>query len=714
MKIVESAAESGKKMNRLIREKSPYLLQHAGNPVDWHPWGAEAFQRAVEEDKPIFLSVGYSTCYWCHVMEREVFENVEIAATMNDYFVNIKVDREERPDIDRVYMAAVQAMNGNGGWPMSVFLTPDLKPFFGATYIPPTSRYGRIGFPELAERIHELWLTKKEEILRSGEELIAFLRKRESDDLTGTVRKEWLSLGLTQFARQYDSSFGGFGDAPKFPRPPALDFLLHYHSRVKDVQSLDMAVTTLRKMAEGGVYDHLGGGFHRYSVDKEWRVPHFEKMLYDQAQLVRAYLTAYQITGNEFLSDVARNILRYVTQNLTDRNGGFYSAEDAESAVDRLHPSEKVEGEYYLWRREEILEALGEEEGEIACYRFGVREGGNTFSDTHAVFGTKNVLFVAHSLEETAAKFALSVDQIRSSIESGKQRLRELRETRPRPHLDDKIIVSWNGLMISAFARAYQILQEPEYLNAAERAAGFIMEYLYIRSGKSARLLRRFRDGEARFEAHLVDYAFLSAGLIDLYEASFDTTWLHHAIDLTRRQIDLFYDEEKGGFWDTSGEDESILIRTKEHYDGAEPTGNSIAIANLLKLSEITANTDWRAMAEKSLTFFGSRMGQVPFAMPEMLIGADCFLTKQKHIVIAGGRQDPDTSILLREVHRRYTPNRIVLLADGGAGQEYLSSLNPFYRNIVMQDGKAAAYVCEDYVCKLPVTDAAALADQLG
>lgn len=701
----------GRTPNRLIREKSPYLLQHAFNPVDWYPWGEEAFEEARKDNKPIFLSIGYSTCYWCHVMEREVFENPNIARMMNEFFVNIKVDREERPDVDRVYMAAVQAMTGSGGWPMSVFLTPDLKPFFAATYIPPITQNGRMGFPELANRIHDLWLTQRDNIVQSSNELTSYLQRRAETGQVSPVGKELLTIGYVQFLQQYDTINGGFGGAPKFPRPVVFNFLLRYYARTGERSALEMTLTTLRMMAGGGMYDHLGGGFHRYSVDAVWRVPHFEKMLYDQAQLVNAYLEAYQITHDGFFAQVVREVLEYVLREMTEQEGGFYSAEDAESTVNPDRSQEKAEGAFYLWRKAEIEEILGKERGMIVNFYFGVEESGNTLYDPHGVFGDKNVLYIAHSLEETAEKFGKSIDEVRTIIDECKQRLFEVRETRPKPHLDDKIITSWNGLMISAFARAYQVLGDSRYLDAAEHAARFVTSTLYDES--SRQLFRRFRDGEVRFDAHLEDYAFLVAGLLDLYEANFDVHWLQRAITLTEEQINRFYDGKDGGFWDTSGKDVSILIRTKEDYDGAEPTGNSIAVLNVLRIAHITENREWKKMAEKTLAFFSGRLKQIPHALPQMLVAVDFHLTKPKQIIIAGKKKSEDTVTLLHEVHGRYLPNRILLLADGAEGQGVLSSYNGFFESIVMRDGKATAYVCEDYVCALPVAEAGALSEQL-
>ncbi len=697
MAFIARQRRQGKKPNRLIREKSPYLLQHAFNPVDWYPWGQEAFQRARKENKPIFLSIGYSTCYWCHVMEREVFEDEEIAALMNEYFVNIKVDREERPDVDRVYMTALLALTGSGGWPMSMFLTPDLKPFYGATYIPPER------FRSLIERIHQLWITEPEKILTSSERLTEFLKQRAVVSGRHVALNETiLTKGFEAFHEQYDEQYGGFGVKPKFPRPATFYFLLRYSHRFNEPRALHMTLSTLRRMAQSGIYDHLGGGFHRYAVDRAWRVPHFEKMLYDQAQLVCAYLEAYQITHDEFYASVARDILRYVRQHLTSENGGFYSAEDAESALDPSHPEEKREGAFYVWTHDEIERLLGKERAAIFNYYYGVQPDGNVPEDPHGAFVGKNILYVAHTVEDVAKRFHKSKQEIEKLLAEARTRLLAARQQRPRPHLDDKILVSWNGLMISALARAYQVLGEPAYLQAAKKATTFILTTLY--DSKTGRLLRRYRAGEARFDAHLEDYAFLVMALLDLYEADLDIRWLEQAVQLTERQIRLFSDRKEGGFFDTVPSD-TLLVRTKEDYDGAEPSGNSIAALNLLRLSEMLNHQQWRRMAETTLMLFSERLEQHPPSLPQMLVALDFYLDKPKQIIIAGKPEGADTRRLLRVMYERYLPNKVLLLADGGAGQEYLSQRIPFLKQVKMIDGKATAYICQNYACQLPTTD---------
>jgi uncharacterized protein len=696
--------------NRLIHEKSPYLLQHAYNPVDWYSWGEEAFQKAKEEDKPIFLSIGYSTCYWCHVMEREVFEIGAIAKEMNRIFVNIKVDREERPDVDRVYMTALQSMTGSGGWPMSMFLTSDLKPFYGATYIPPKAKYGMSGFEELISQLEKAWKEKRNEINEAGDRIIDFIKETSESKKTDIVLNEAvLQKGAEQFKNGFDDEYGGFGEAPKFPRPPGLNFLMRYASAPLTLRrgvgeegeaklggevGLRMLIRTLLQMARGGMYDHLGGGFHRYSVDRYWRVPHFEKMLYDQAQLTVNYTETYQVTGDKYFGDIAKDVLNYVKTKMTSPEGGFYSAEDAESALSSEDPHEKEEGAYYVWEKKEIDELLGDD-AEIFNYYFGVSEYGNApqGSDPHSVFAEKNILYIAHSISETSNKFERSTDEVNRIIEAGKKKLFDVREKRPLPHLDDKILTSWNGLMISAFAKAYQAFGKPDYLESAKHAAEYVCNNLYDAS--SGTLLRRFRDGEAKFDGNLDDYSFFTQALIDLYESGFEENYLKIAEKLTGTVINDFYDIEKSGFFDTTGKDASILVRTKEDYDSAEPTGNSVAIMNLLRLSYILEKNDWFDMADRSLHFFSDKITRMPYAMPQMLCTLDYFLHKPKQIVIAGN--DNITQEMIREIHKRYLPGKILIhVKEGEAGITFASK-------IIQPGGKTKAYVCENFTCRLPV-----------
>ena len=699
--------------NRLIHEKSPYLLQHAHNPVDWYPWGEAAFEKARRENKPIFLSVGYSTCHWCHVMERESFENEEIAALLNKHFVSIKVDREERPDVDRVYMTYVQASTGGGGWPMSVWMTPDLKPFMGGTYFPPDDRWGRPGFKNVLLRIAEAWEDDRDRIIASSEAVLEHLRQATSvtDETAGEMERSLLDRTYEQIKALYDPQQGGFGGAPKFPRPSAPNFMLRYYARTGVEDARDMTLFTLRKMAQGGMHDHLGGGFHRYSVDARWHVPHFEKMLYDQGQLVCTYLDAYQITRDPFFADVARDILDYVRRDMTGEDAQFYSAEDADSPRPE-NPEEHAEGAFYVWEDTEIARILGAESAEVFGFVYGVEPGGNVRDDPQGEFRSGNVLIVSHTLDEAATHFGKSEDEIQALLTQARQRLFDVRAGRPRPPLDDKTITAWNGLMISGFARAYQVLENERDLSAAKGAADFILTHLY--DEKRGALLRRYRKGEAAIDGYLDDYAFLIQGLLDLYEACFDVAYLTWAITLQKRQDALFWDDQAGGYFSTSGRDDTILLRMKESYDGAEPSPNSVGVLNLLRLAQMTDDNEFRHKAEATLAAFSSTVKRAPHAMPQMMAAFDFHLTKAMQIIIAGTPGAPDTRAMLSVIHAHFIPNKILLLADGAVGQAELAAGLPFVRDLVPLEGKATAYVCENYACKLPSSDVKTLATLLG
>jgi uncharacterized protein YyaL (SSP411 family) len=684
--VVMAGDTTSRKPNRLIHEKSPYLLQHAYNPVDWYPWGEEAFARARKEDKPIFLSIGYSTCHWCHVMERESFENEDIAAVMNQYFVCIKVDREERPDIDKVYMTAVQATTGSGGWPMSVWLTPELKPFFCGTYFPPDSRYGRPGFKDLLQRVHDVWEGNHDGVLAQAGKIVETINQYSSIGTNGSPNLPLddtpLSAGFDQFRTSYDAVHGGFSMAPKFPRPVALNFLFRYQARTNEVTAREMALHTLRAMGEGGLFDQLGGGFHRYSVDQKWLVSHFEKMLYDQAQLVSSYIDAYQITHDPFYAEIARRTCDYVLRDMTSPEGGFYSAEDADS--------EGVEGKFYVWTRDEIDKIIGDKDkAEIFCRYYGVEADGNW---EHG----NNVLHVALTLAETAKQFHKSEKEIAAVLDGGRAKLFAAREKRVRPHRDEKTLTAWNGLMISAFARAAQVLDEPKYSAAAEHAAHYM-------------LTNRLKDGKltrtATVPAMVEDYAFFSNGLVNLYEADFDPQWLGKATELADAMLAQFYDAKAGGFYQTDGRDPSVIVRSKEDYDGAEPSGNSMATLLLLRLAQFTDRADYRNAAEKTLQLFSGHLGQAPRVVPQMLCALDFYLSQPKQIVVAGKADAADTRAMLRTLHERYLPNAIVILAEGGESQMALVKLLPFLETIKPKDGKTTAYVCVNYACQLPTSD---------
>ncbi len=698
--------------NHLGGETSPYLLQHAHNPVDWYPWGEEAFAKARREDKPIFLSIGYSTCHWCHVMAHESFENPAIAKILNQHFVCIKVDREERPDVDRVYMAFVQATTGGGGWPMTVWLTPDLKPFVGGTYFPPQQ------LTATANKIAEAWKTDRAEIVASSDRVVAALRKyaQRGADSRSALGSGIREKAFRQIAASFDDKLGGFGSAPKFPRPVTFDFLYRLYADDPDSQeakrALKMTLFTLRRMAAGGIHDQLGGGFHRYSVDQFWHVPHFEKMLYDQAQLAEAYLTAFQITREPLFEKTARDILDYVRRDMTDPAGGFYAAEDADSQV-ADDDSKHAEGAFYVWTADEIEHVLGAERAQPFDYRFGVEPGGNapTGSDPRGELTGKNVLVERHSIAETAQKFGLTADEVERSITESRTLLFAAREKRPRPHRDDKIVTAWNGLMISAFARAAQVLDDPGYGAAATRAATFVHEALCRKDGRT--LLRSYRGSASAVEGFADDYAFLIRGLYDLYEARFEPRWIEWATTLQARQDELFWDAAGAGYFTTTGRDANILLRSKEDYDGAEPAPSSVAALNLLRLAQMLERPDWRGRAASTLRAFSPRLEQAPSAMPQMLVALDWLRAKPKQVVVAGKADAPDTRALLREIHRRFLPDTVVLLADGGAGQRFLAAHVELLKAVTPIDGAAAAYVCENYVCKRPTIDPVVLSQLL-
>ena len=674
--------------NRLAGEKSPYLLQHAHNPVDWYPWGEEAFARARTENKPIFLSIGYSTCHWCHVMERESFENEQIAALLNRDFVSIKVDREERPDVDRIYMTFVQATTGGGGWPMSVWLTPQLQPFFGGTYFPPENRWGHPGFGSILTQLASAWASDRERILESAHGIVEQLRQHVAVEPAHSgipFDAATLDSGFAIFRRTFDSRLGGFGGAPKFPRPSVFNFLLRYHARTKNAEARDMVLLTLREMARGGMHDQLGGGFHRYSVDDRWFVPHFEKMLYDQAQLAVSYVEAFQLTRDPQFANVARRIFDYVLRDMTDPAGGFYSAEDADSVIDPAHPDLKGEGAFYIWSADEIRSIAGAD-AEPFMRRYGVRENGNVDHDPHGEFTGKNILYQAEPAEDAAA------------VARAEDALLAARATRIRPHLDDKILTSWNGLMISAFALGGAVLEEPRYADAARRAAEFVITHMH--DPATGILLRRYRAGEAAIPGFLDDYALFAQSLIDLYEAQFDLAHLRLAVALTAKMRELFEDPA-GGFFSTAAGDSSLVLRVKEDYDGAEPSGNSVAAMNLLRLERMTSQPEFLRSAERAFGAFGTRLSHAPVAIPQMLAACEFALGEPREIVFAGG----DISPLLREFRAHFVPNRVVLLADPA-----LAAWVPGIESMTARNG-GSVYVCRNYACQLPVSTPAELAE---
>jgi uncharacterized protein len=730
-RVLDAADE--KYTNRLIHEKSPYLLQHTHNPVDWYPWGEEAFGKARKENKPIFLSVGYSTCHWCHVMERESFEDPATAKLMNDNFVNIKVDREQRPDIDAVYMTFVQATTGSGGWPMNVWLTPELKPFFGGTYFSPEDKWGQPGLTKVLTKIAEAWKTDREHIIASSDKILRTLQDVTAapasvEKLSDAVRNK----GYEQFASQFDAKFGGFGRAPKFPRPVTLNFLFELSGADPDSKmgrhALEIATFTLRKMAEGGIHDHIGGGFHRYSTDQFWHVPHFEKMLYDQAQLATAYLDAFQITHDPLFEQTARDILDYVRRDMTDKEGGFYSAEDADSLIpiaavyDRREESTDIgahraplqknaEGAFYVWSKDEVDRVLGAERARVFDYHYGVEPKGNVQEDLQAEFKNKNILIQRHDLTDTANKFGLTKEKTEQLLAKSRKVLFDARAKRPRPHLDDKIVTAWNGLMISAFAHAYQVLGDGRYLETANRAADFLEQKLYDPNGQA--LVRSYRQGASDVNGFASDYAFVVQGLLDLYEASFDVRRIGMAMKLQHRQDELFRDAKEGGYFMTSGTDATVLLRMKQTDDMAEPSENSVTALNLLRIGYMLDQSEARQHAEKTLQAFAKQLENAPSSMPQTLVALGWARSKPKQIVIAGKIADVQTKAMLSEVHRHFVPHEVLILADGDAGQQFFADRVEFMKSVSKIDNQPTAYVCENFVCQLPTSNLRTLAGLL-
>lgn len=741
-----SSTSNKKDSNRLASEHSPYLLQHAHNPVNWYPWGEEAFQEARRRDVPIFLSIGYSTCHWCHVMEVESFEDEEVAKLLNDWFVSIKVDREERPDVDKVYMTYVQALYGGGGWPLSAFLSPDLKPLMGGTYFPPEDKYGRPGFKTILRKVKEAWDNKRDMLVKSGSFAIeqlseALSTKASLDKLPDDLPQQALNLCAEQLSESYDPVNGGFGSAPKFPRPVEIQLMLYHSKKIEESGKSDkanegfqMVYFTLRCMARGGMHDHIGGGFHRYSVDEYWHVPHFEKMLYDQGQLVNVYLDAFSITKDCQYSSIARDILDYLRRDMVGPQGEIFSAEDADSA-EAEGATRKKEGEFYVWTSKEIDDLLGEH-ATLFKEHYYVKPTGNCDlsrrSDPQNEFKGKNVLIERNSSEALAKKHGLSVEQYFEILGMCRKKLFDVRSKRPRPHLDDKVIVSWNGLTISAFARASKILQgEPqglkhyfpvsgcdpkEYLEVAEKAASFVRKNLY--NEETHRLEHSFRNGPSKAPGFLDDYAFLISGLLDLYECGGGTHWLEWAAELQDTQDQVFMDKEGGGYFNTAGEDPSVLLRVKEDHDGAEPSGNSVAAINLVRLSSIFSDTrsdNYRQNAERLLATFETRLKEMPMAVPLMCCAADMLAVAplREQILLVGPKTSPHFDPMLVASHAAYDPNKTVIHIDANnpdevkfweANNEKITSMAKGFPG-----DKVVGLVCQNFTCKAPVSDPTSL-----
>ena len=686
---------AGKKhTNRLIDETSPYLRQHAHNPVEWYPWGSEALQRARAEDRPILLSIGYSACHWCHVMEHESFENEQIACIMNQHFVNIKVDREERPDLDEIYMAAVQAMTGSGGWPMTVFLAPDLRPFYGGTYFPPEDRYGRPGFPQVLQAVAEHYRTNRESIEENAAKLTEALQQNAELLVPGEqIGEDIVEKAFGQLSSSFDRTHGGFGSAPKFPGSMSLSLLLRHYRKSGHVEALNMVELTLKKMANGGMYDHLGGGFHRYSVDQRWLVPHFEKMLYDNALLTWVYLEAYQVTGDGFYRRVVQEILDYVRREMMQPEGGFYATQDADS--------EGEEGKFFAWVPEEIEEVLDEEEARLFTRYYDVTPEGNFEHGT-------SILHVDSELPALARFLKVDEEAFRQAIERGRQRLFEVRQQRVAPGRDEKILVSWNGLMISAMARAHQVLGVDAYWQAGQDAASFILGHM-VEGGK---LLHTYKDGQARLVAYQDDYACFINGLLDLYEASLDMRWLRAARDLNQVMIDRFWDREKGGFFYTAEGAEDLIVRTKNPFDNATPSGNSIAALVLLRLAALSGDAGLWEKAEQTFRLFSDLMSRAPSACAQMICALNFYRESPYEIAIIGRPEDQKD--FLQALHGRFLPNKVLVGGDPSDCPEDLVDHLPLLEGKMELDGgRAMAYVCRNAVCSQPVREVEALLDLL-
>jgi len=669
--------------NHLIHETSPYLLQHAHNPVDWYPWGKDAFDEAKRENKPILLSIGYSACHWCHVMERESFENEEIAALMNENFINIKVDREERPDLDEIYMSAVQMLTGRGGWPMTVFLTPEGKPFFGGTYFPPEDRHGMPGFPRVLNTVVQAYRERPQDVQKSVDQILAVLsRLTEIKESEQPFSHDAIQKAAEQLSPAYDPDYGGFGQAPKFPNVGVFELFLRSYRFSKEQRYLEMVTYTLTQMAEGGIYDHLGGGFHRYSVDEKWLVPHFEKMLYDNAQLTRIYIDAFRITQNPLFKRVVEETVAYLLREMLHPEGGFYSTQDADS--------EGEEGRFFVWEYEEILKVLGEEAGEIFCRIYDASEMGN--------FEGKNILHPVLQPEQAAKFFHKDVQEVKRLIAEAKAKLFQERERRVKPFRDEKILTSWNGLMLSGLAEAYKVIGEKRYREAAEKN----VEFVFTRMFREGYLLHTYKDGQAKLYGYLDDYAFLAAALLDLYEATYDRSLLERSVQLTETMIREFWDERDGGFFYTGKSHEQLISQTKPAFDGSVPSGNAIATQNLLRLYHYTGKEDYLGKAEKILRLYYDAMAQQSFGFAHMLQALDFYLEKPKEIVLMARKADPASLNLLKRIHSLYLPNKTVQVIEPG---ESLKTDSPLLSGKTQLNDKPTAYVCHQFTCSPPVME---------
>lgn len=679
--------------NHRVNEKSPYLIQHVHNPVDWYPWSDEAFEKATNENKPVFLSIGYSTCHWCHVMARESFEDAEIGRLMNDAFVSIKVDREERPDLDNIYMTVCQLMTGSGGWPLTIIMTPDKKPFFAGTYFAKESSYGRQGLKDLILNVKELWDTKPEEIYAPAHTLIDALWKVSDISSGDELNRDVLDRCYQNLLTDFDEIYGGFGKSPKFPTAHNLLFLLRYWKRSKNDKALKMVTETLNSMRSGGIYDHIGFGFHRYSVDQGWLVPHFEKMLYDQAMISMACIEAFQATGDEKYKNTACEIFEYILRDMKSPEGGFYSAEDADS--------EGVEGKFYVWTKKEIMDILGEEDGKFACKVFNVTDEGNFQEESTGKKTGANILHLENSVEDMAEIFDISKEELENKLKKIRNKLFKHRKWRIHPYKDDKILIDWNGLMISSLAKGSQVFKEEKYLKAAEESANFIINKMC----KKNRLMHRFKDGESAIKGHLDDYAFMIYGLLELFDASFNVDYLKSALSLNKTLLNHFWDFETGGFYFTPDDGEELLIRKKEIYDGAIPSGNSIMMLNLLKLARLTENEEFKKRGDELEKAFSKTIQKVPTGFTGFLCAFDFKTGPSYEIVIAGEKGEYETDNFVDVLRQNFIPNKTLVLLEDNEKTPELIKIIPSLKTKKMEHNRATAYICLEGTCKAPTSD---------
>ncbi|MEJ2248559.1 MAG: thioredoxin domain-containing protein [Candidatus Lokiarchaeota archaeon] len=680
--------------NHLKNQESPYLLQHARNPVDWYPWSKEAFKKAKDEDKPVFLSIGYSTCHWCHVMAHESFEDPEVAKLMNEVFISIKVDREERPDIDKIYMTACQLLTGSGGWPLTIIMTPDKKPFIAGTYFPKETRFGRIGLVDLVKQIKKLWNEKREDLLHQSEKIIAAIDEVSDANPSEIINKDILKLTYNQLSMSFDQKRGGFRKSPKFPTPHNLLFLLRFWRRTGKENALKMVEKTLTEMRRGGIYDHIGYGFHRYSNDDQWLVPHFEKMLYDQALLIIAYAEAFQATGKTIYSQTVREIITYVLRDMKSKNGGFYSAEDADS--------EGEEGKFYVWKMAEVKEILNNADFQLFIKTYNISQDGNYLEESTKRKKGKNILHLKNSFSDLAKKYGLSLDKFKIRLKNIQKKLFEYREKRVHPQKDDKILTDWNGLMISALSIAGKILNEQGYLDIAKQIVNFIFSNL---SNDENKLLHRFRNGFAEIDGYLDDYAFLIWGLLELYQSTFEMEYLIKALNLSNHLIEHFWDNNLGGFYFTPDYGENLIVRQKEIYDGAIPSGNSISMLNLLKLSFITGDSEFEKKADILSRIFAGNIRNNPIAYTQLMTAVDFAIGPSYSIVITGEYGSNDVNKFIEIMRMNYIPNIVIMLRDTTKEKPSLDNISNFVQFFDKMEDKATAYVCFNKMCRPPTTN---------